>query len=410
MGYGECARDHGREMAKRVWQLGLENHRRIREQLEEYDIDCDYLHAGSTTLIRRDLPGWEADLATARKDAEDLRQDGFDVDLLDENAATEAGHGPAGLYAGALRHNADAQFHSGKYVIGLAEGIAALAKVNLCEGLRVRQISVRSQGVRVETDTFPIDASVAILATNALIPQFVPSLERAMRAERGQVLVTEPLPDRPCTGSFGSRRAWWREVILPGRRFRLLFGGGRDRDEPDSLFPQYRPDGSPHPLLESGGFFSSQAHQDRLDFQFKLLFPQYRDAAITHRWGGLQSFTADGFPIVGCLDEERRIYGIGGFSGHGNCYSDVAAEYLAGKLAGSRSPIEESFGTVIEELMAPASPGREMGRVEISLTPRSVNSSNRHRAEKGDNGQQLVALSGPVELGGKQLLLGFQDP
>ncbi|MBP89747.1 MAG: hypothetical protein CMJ64_24085 [Planctomycetaceae bacterium] len=58
-----------------------------------------------------------------------------------------------------------------------------------------------------------------------------------MHAERRQVLVTEPLAGRPCRGSFGTNLAWWREIIEPDGRFRFLFGGGRERDEPDSLLP-----------------------------------------------------------------------------------------------------------------------------------------------------------------------------
>ncbi|MBM4005629.1 MAG: hypothetical protein FJ295_20460 [Planctomycetes bacterium] len=75
------------------------------------------------------------------------------------------------------------QFHSGKYVIGLARGVS-----------------------------------------------------QHPRAERRQVLVTEPLAQRPCRGSFGTAMAWWREISEPDgtrvwfvvdRTIRLgPFGGG----------------------------------------------------------------------------------------------------------------------------------------------------------------------------------------
>jgi glycine/D-amino acid oxidase-like deaminating enzyme len=190
-----------------------------------------------------------------------------------------------------------------------------------------------------------------LLATNALVPQYVPRLERALRAERGQVIVTEPLSERPCRGSFGTSLAWWREIEEPDGRFRLLFGGGRTRDEPDSLFPQFTPDGRPHPQLEMGGFRQSPDHQRRLETQLAILFPKLAGAKITHRWGGLQSFTADNLPEVGLFDEERQIYGMAGFCGRGNCHSDVGAEYLAGKVAGVVSEVERRFGTLFETLM-----------------------------------------------------------
>ncbi len=146
--------------------------------------------------------------------------------------------------------------------------------------------------------------------------------------------------------------AWWRELPLPDGRFRLLFGGGRTRDEPDSLFPQFDADGRPDPGLPRG-FTPSVAHQRRLDEQIAILFPQYREVEVTHRWGGLQSFTADNFPLVGCFDEDRKIYGMAGFCGRGNCHSDVGAEYLAGKLSGVVSDVEKQYGYLFERFMKP---------------------------------------------------------
>jgi glycine/D-amino acid oxidase-like deaminating enzyme len=216
------------------------------------------------------------------------------------------------------------------------------------------------KAVRLETSAHPVEASAVFLATNALAPQFVPAYERALRAERGQVRVTAPVPDRPCRGSFGTAMAWWREIPLADGRFRLLFGGGRTRDEPDSLFPQFR-GGRTHPQLESGGFSPSVEHQGRLDEQFAILFPHLKEVEVTHRWGGLQSFTADDLPLIGCLEEERRIYGMVGFNGRGNCHSDVGAEYLAGKLAGVRSPVEAQYGHLFERFMQPGRTGANWG-------------------------------------------------
>ena len=141
--------------------------------------------------------------------------------FLDETEAREAGGNP--VYAAGLRYNTDAQFHSGKYVLQLARGIARSSRVALFEAARVQSIETERLHPLVKTDRFTIRTERVFLSTNALIPQFVPSLAGAMRAERGQVIVTEPLDIRPCCGSFGTRMAWWREIIEPDGRFRLLF-------------------------------------------------------------------------------------------------------------------------------------------------------------------------------------------
>lgn len=350
LGYQECIQLHSRQIARDLWRLGLENQRMICEQIEEYDIDCGYHAGGMTFLVRQDIAGWEERLAVFRTDAGLLRQDGFNVDLLDETEAVRVG-GSSSLYVGGLRYNTDAQFHSGRFVVGLAQGVARSSLVRIFERTRVLTIEREQSVTLVTTNQGVVRSPVVFLATNALVPQYVPKLERALRAERGQVLVTEPLPFRPCAGSFGTSLAWWRELPEPDGRYRLLFGGGRWRDEPDSLLPQYQRDGRPHPRLETAGFSPSEAHQQRLNTQLALLFPEIAHANVTHRWAGLQSFTADNLPVVGLFDEERQIYGIAGFCGRGNCHADVAAEFLAGQVTGLGSEIELEFGDLFIDLM-----------------------------------------------------------
>ena len=349
MTYAGCIDRHSRDVARALWSLGLENHRMIREQIDEYEIDCDYQVDGMTSLARTDFPGWEDLVSAYKSDADLLLEDGFDVTFLDETAACEAGGNP--VYAAGLRYNTDAQFHSGKYVLGLACGIARSSPVALFEAARVQSIETEGRNPLVKTDRFNIRTQRVFLSTNALIPQFVSQLAGAMRAERGQVLVSEPLDTRPCRGSFGTRMAWWREIIEPDGRFRLLFGGGRERDEPDSLFPQFV-DGQPNTSLETDGFSPSPAHQARLDTQLALLFPHLANTRVTHRWGGLQSFTADDCPEAGLLDESRQIYGMGGFCGRGNCHSDVMADYVVSSALGTRTELSVEQCALIESLAA----------------------------------------------------------
>ncbi|MFN8445393.1 MAG: FAD-binding oxidoreductase [Caldilineaceae bacterium] len=357
--YADCIQRYGHEQAKAIWHLGLENHRLTRQQLDEYAIDCDYQETGYTFLARYDMPDWEKTLATYRREYGLLHEDGFAVDMLDE-ATAQAVTGSA-LFAGGMRYRSDAQFHSGKYVIGLAQGVARQPGVTLYEGTRVQQIVRQGTTTQVMTAQGTVSTPLVFLALNALAPQQVPELEPALRAERGQVMVTEPLASRPCVGGFGTAMAWWREIIEPDGRFRLLFGGGRKRDEPDSLFPQFTAEGHPHPLLESEGFSPSFAHQHRLDTEFAKIFPRLVGVSITHRWGGLQSFTADDFPEVGLFDAERQIYGAAGFCGRGNCYADVAAAFVVSQALGQSGALSVPAYRLIESLMPVRRPAAAWG-------------------------------------------------
>lgn len=355
--YADCIRNYGRDQTKLIWQLGLENQRLITEQLAEYRIACDYDQSGYTFLVRLDQPDWEKSLASYRYDYELLCADGLNVSWLNEVDALRVTGNP--LFAGGLCYPTDSQFHSGKYVIGLAQGVARHAGVSLFEQSRVQQIVRQGAGTAVITAHGTVRAPLVFLALNALAPQHMPELEPALRAERGQVIVTEPLQRRPCSGGFGTALAWWREIREADGRFRLLFGGGRKRDEPDSLFPQFTASGRPHPMLESEGFSPSVAHQQRLDSEFVKLFPHLAGVRITHRWGGLQSFTADDFPEVGLFDEERQIYGAAGFCGRGNCYSDVAAAFVVEKALGQANLLSKQFCSLIEEVMPVRRPAAE---------------------------------------------------
>jgi gamma-glutamylputrescine oxidase len=360
VGYAECIARYTRAVARQLWQLGLDNHALMRAQLAEYEVDCDYQVEGFWFLAREDMPDQQATLQAYRTDFELLAEDGFEVAWLDRAAARTRG-GNA-LYAGGLGYLTDAQFHSGKYVVGLARGITRRNGVQLFEQTRVVTLAPCGTGAIARTaNGGAVRARHIFLAVNALAPQFVRSLEPALRAERGQVLVTAPLVERPCQGSFGTAMAWWREIIEADGRWRLLFGGGRTRETPDSLFPQFEADGRPSERLETDGFRPSVEHQARLDAQFATLFPQLRGVEITHRWGGLQSFTADCLPVIGEFDPDRRIHGMAGFSGRGNCYADIGAEYLAGRLAGQPGVLEQKYGGLFESLLRVGRPTANWG-------------------------------------------------
>ena len=350
LNYADAIDRFSRGRARELWEMGLANRGLLKEEMAEFGIECEYREEGSTQLVRSDIAGWEEQAARLRIDGQLLQEDGFVVVYLNEGESREVGGSV--LFIRGLRNLNDAQFHSGKFLLGLAESVNRLANVKLFENSRVLGMEGVGASVRLTTARGVVSAEHVFLATNAWAPQLAPDLENRLRAERGQILVTESMARRPCRGTFGTAMAWWRDVAEPDGRYRLLFGGGRRRDEPDSLFPQFTRDGQPHPKLEGEGFSPSIAHQNRLELELEKLFPDLVNVPITHRWGGLQSFPADNLPLVGDFDPVRRIHGIAGLSGRGNCYSNVGAEFLAGRVAGVVSEVEQQFGGLIDELLA----------------------------------------------------------
>ena len=147
-------------------------------------------------------------LATLAADTAARRADGFDVEMLDPfqcDAALGTPSGRAGQYLGAQRFNYSATFHPGKYLFGLARGVGDQPLVSICERTRVTEIMEDPAGkVVAKANNHTVSATRCLVATNALAPQFANRLARSLRAERGQVAVTEPLDIRPVHGCGGA--------------------------------------------------------------------------------------------------------------------------------------------------------------------------------------------------------------
>jgi glycine/D-amino acid oxidase-like deaminating enzyme len=147
-------------------------------------------------------------LAALVADTAARRADGFDVEMLDPAQCDEIlglPSGRSGQYVGAQRFNYSATFHPGKYLFGLARGIGAKPGVSIYEQTRVSEIIEVPEGKVVATaGGHTVSAAYCLIATNALAPQFANGLARSLRAERGQVAVTEPLSVRPAHGCGGA--------------------------------------------------------------------------------------------------------------------------------------------------------------------------------------------------------------
>ena len=355
--YAELAAAHSREVARGLVALSHHNQELLEQQMAHHGIACDYEVLGENLLVRGDLPDHEQALAGLRRDAAMLTEDGFAADYLDAAAARAVTGNP--LFAGGACFRRDAQFHSGRFVVGLGVAVARSPRVRIFEQSPVAAIESPAGGGAhlVRTARGSVSAAHLCVATNALVPQLLPALTGTLRAERGQVLVTAPLAERPCRGCFSSGLAWWRDIRERDGSYRLLFGGGRTRDEPDSLFPQYAADGRRNRRIASAGFSPTVAHQRRLHARLGEIFPHLAEAPVTHRWGGLQSFTFDGLPAIGVFDPERRIHGMAGFSGLGNSYSNVGAAHLAARIAGAGDGLAPPFLETLQLLLAPARTG-----------------------------------------------------
>ena len=127
----EAAKQELGDDARRQELLGVENRARVKQQLAQYAISCDWMDNGEVYYVSNDAAAPEEALARLRADADARRADGFDVEMLDAAQVDQILGGPSGrpgAYAGAQRFNYSATFHPGKYLFGLAAGVADLVR------------------------------------------------------------------------------------------------------------------------------------------------------------------------------------------------------------------------------------------------------------------------------------------
>ena len=281
-----------------------------------HDIAADYWRLTETYVDRMAELGGDAirrtgSLRLAGEDERDelrveyeaLREDGFAAEWRDDLTEPLAGRFP-----GALFHPDDAVLQPARLVRRLA-----LAAVEA--GVEIREHD------RVE-DLGALEADTVLVATDGYPSGLLGELEGLIIPTRGQMIATEPLPERlfplPHYGRHGYD--YWHQ----NDEGRLIVGGFRDADM-DSEFT------------------AEEATTDRIQgaldgFAEALLG---RMPTVTHRWAGVFGLVPDLMPVVGPHPTRERVWVAGGYSGHGNVLGLMCGDLVAQAIAGEPQPLLE---------------------------------------------------------------------
>lgn len=240
-----------------------------------------------------------------RAEYEALREDGFAAEWRDQLPEPLAGRFP-----GALFHPDDAVLQPARLVRGLAVA-AAEAGVDIREHHRVEELD-------------SLEAATIVVATDGYPSGLLGKLEGLIIPTRGQMLATEPLPERlfpmPHYGRHGLD--YWHQD--PDGR--LIVGGFRDADM-------------------AAEFTATEATTPRIqgaleDFVEALLG---RGPEITHRWSGVFGLVPDLLPVVGPVPGREGLWAAGGYSGHGNVLGLMCGDLVAKAILGDRHPLLDAF-------------------------------------------------------------------
>jgi gamma-glutamylputrescine oxidase len=286
-------------------QLGAEPARLVME-LTERSLDRMAELAGD--VLRRvgsvRLAVDDDELGSLRAEHDALREDGFDVDWVDNLEPPLDG-----LYRGAILHPRDGALSPARWVRRLA-GCAVEA------GADVRE------GEPVVLDE--LDADTVVVAGDGFTASLLPDWAELVIPTRGQVLATEPLPERCYERPHYARHGYdyWHQ--LPDGR--LVIGGSRDAALGDE---------------QTDVEETTDVIQERIEALLERLVG--RRPRIASRWAGIWGTTPDLVPLVGPVPGREGVWVAGGYSGHGNALGFACGDLVARAILGERPPELEIF-------------------------------------------------------------------
>ncbi|PTW49678.1 NAD(P)/FAD-dependent oxidoreductase [Rhodovulum kholense] len=295
--------------AAKLWHLAEAARGLVSDLIRDHAIACDYRPG----IVYAD---W-SDRGTreAHAYAEKLRRD-YDYDLVEPLTRDEL-HAIVGApgYRGGVIDWGAGHLNPLAYALGLARA-AAEAGAAIHETTLVERVDA---GAVVVTDRGRIIADRVILAANG----YLGGLDRRVAARvmpiNNYMVATEPLGARAAS-------VLSRDVAVADSRFvvnyfrlspdgRLLFGGG-----------------------ESYGYRFPEDIRALVRKPMLQVFPQLKDVALTHAWGGTLAITRSRLPYLGT--PAPGIYSASGFSGHGVAMATLAGRVLAEAVQGETEAFE----------------------------------------------------------------------
>ena len=300
--YAEAIERWGRDETRDLWRLTEENVRRMRDLSVRFELEHEEIGA---SYIAND----EARASQLRESEKLLIRDGFAAEYVDGDPLKRG-------FKATLLQPDDFGIQPASLNIALAESCGA----TLYDNSEVFDISRDGASLLVRTRQYLVRCEKVVLAVNGYAGLIDPFFRPLVEPGRGQVLVTEPLPDRIVNTLALVHLSWYFRQLSDGR---LLIGGCRldheteERTYSDEVTPQV---------------------QEAIGRMLAKYFPEAKDSGVTRRWAGIHGYTSDGLPIIGHMPDEPEVYFVVGFSGYGNAMGLVAGDRVTDLMLNGQDP------------------------------------------------------------------------
>ncbi len=295
------ARQAGQQKAKSLYQLTVDAVQLIRRRITQYQIDCQPVFGGVL------LANWFKDNGVLNKTQSFMRDAmGVDWPLID-GETLRAEHIRSQRYSGALIEPYAFHFHPLNYALGMAK-TAAQWGVQFFEQTPALDIETTPNGYCIRTPAGEVHAEQVVVTGGGYFEGFMPPISRTVLPVATYVMTTEPLGARirellPTEAAvYDTRFAFDYYRRLPDDR--LLWGGRISVFEPDA-----------------------QRLKSLLRRDLARVFPELRDAAISHVWSGWMGYSRHKMPEIG--QWKPGFWHLVGFGGHGVAPTTLGAELVA---------------------------------------------------------------------------------
>ncbi len=292
--------------AKVAFNLTLEGLDLMRERIQKYSIDCDWVDGYMTASVKpkssEGLFEWANRMARVY-DYPHLQK--VEPEQMTEWVASERYH--AGVFDANSAH-----LHPLKYALGLARACLD-AGVRIYEHSMVTQIQYSDPAI-VRTAQGQVQADFVILAGNVYLDELVPQIAKRIMPVGTYIVATEQLPQDLAQSLIKNRIAvcdnnFVLDYFRVTRDDRMLFGG---RVSYSGITPPNLPVAMRKTMLRA--------------------FPQLAAAKIEYCWGGFVDVTVNRAPDFGRV--APNVYYLQGFSGHGLILTGIAGKLAAQAVQG----------------------------------------------------------------------------
>lgn len=304
------------ELDKRIYELTVDNIRRMTELSAELGIDADIEQNGAVQVCNT-----QALAEAGREYIEKMKSSGMPFEYWDRAKLVETIG--TNIYGGGLFDPSSGQLHPGK-LVKLFKAAAESAGARVFEGTAVVDVEEGGE-VRLTTGNGrTVRAKAVVLATNAYTSK-LGYLRGGVTPIFNFVGITAPLSEAKLAQTGWKRRIPFNdsrtEVYYLGltRDNRIHIGGGAAEYEFNNGLEEPK---------------NGERHYEGLRTELARIYPALAGEAFETTWYGAVDMSLDRTPVVGQMGKHGNVYYAIGFSGHGVNLTSIFGRILADLVEG----------------------------------------------------------------------------